>query len=128
MRHSCNFRVYYEDTDSGGVVYYANYLRFAERARTEWLRSKGYEQSNLWKEQGIGFVVRRCNIEYLKPAFLDDVLQIETYIINKTATTITMKQIITNNNSQGQTISTIEVLLVCVNKEFKAQKILLNLD
>jgi acyl-CoA thioesterase FadM len=55
-------------------------------------------------------------------------LQIETYIINKTATTITMKQIITNNNSQGQTISTIEVLLVCVNKEFKAQKILLNLD
>jgi acyl-CoA thioester hydrolase len=128
MRHSCNFRVYYEDTDSGGVVYYANYLLFAERARTEWLRSKGYEQSNLWKEQGIGFVVRRCNIEYLKPAFLDDMLQIETYIINKTATTITMKQIITNNNSQGQTISTIEVLLVCVNKEFKAQKILLNLD
>ena len=128
MRHSCNFRVYYEDTDSGGVVYYANYLRFAERARTEWLRSKGYEQSNLWKEQGIGFVVRKCNIEYLKPAFLDDILQIETYIINKTATTITMKQIITNNNSQGQTISTIEVLLVCVNKEFKAQKILLNLE
>jgi acyl-CoA thioester hydrolase len=128
--HIFNVRVYYEDTDSGGVVYYANYLRFAERARTEWLREKGYKQADLWDKQGIGFVVRKCNIEYFKPAFLDDILQIETSVVEKSSSSIKMQQIITklNDDSQKQTISTIEVLLVCINKQFRPQKILLNLE
>lgn len=70
-------RVYFEDTDAGGVVYYANYLKYLERCRTEWLRSVGFDQSELLRDPGIAFVVRSVNIEYLKPARLDDELQVE---------------------------------------------------
>lgn len=73
-------RVYYEDTDAGGVVYYANYLRFMERARTEWLRSLGLEQQVLMSEAGILFAVRRAEVDYLRPARLDDALQVVTEI------------------------------------------------
>ncbi|MEJ0040194.1 MAG: tol-pal system-associated acyl-CoA thioesterase [Gammaproteobacteria bacterium] len=69
-------RVYWEDTDGGGVVYYANYLRFLERARTEWLRSLGFVQTELAKSPGIMFVVASVNIEYRRPARLDDSLSI----------------------------------------------------
>jgi acyl-CoA thioester hydrolase len=69
-------RVYWEDTDGGGIVYYANYLRFLERARTEWLRSLGYSQRTLAQEPGIVFAVVSLNIEYRKPAKLDDELLI----------------------------------------------------
>jgi acyl-CoA thioester hydrolase len=73
-------RIYYEDTDMGGVVYYANYLRFYERARTEWLRSLGFEQTRLKNESGIVFAVRHVEIDYLKPARLDDALTVETQV------------------------------------------------
>ncbi|MDP1527559.1 MAG: tol-pal system-associated acyl-CoA thioesterase [Rhodocyclaceae bacterium] len=73
-------RVYYEDTDSGGVVYYANYLKYLERGRTELLRSLGVEQQKLLAETGLAFAVRSLSAEYLKPARLDDLLQIETAI------------------------------------------------
>lgn len=69
-------RVYYEDTDAGGVVYYANYLRFMERARTEWLRSLGFDQRRLAEEAGVVFVVRALEAEFLAPARLDDQLLI----------------------------------------------------
>ena len=69
-------RVYYEDTDAGGVVYYANYLRFFERCRTEWMRHAGYGQAQLADEAGIGFVARKASCEYLRPARLDDALSI----------------------------------------------------
>ncbi|HEY9446367.1 MAG TPA: tol-pal system-associated acyl-CoA thioesterase, partial [Burkholderiales bacterium] len=69
-------RVYYEDTDGGGVVYYANYLKFFERARTEWLRSLGFEQGELAQRYRILFVVRSVAVEYLKPSLYDDSLQI----------------------------------------------------
>ena len=69
-------RVYYEDTDSGGVVYYANYLKFLERARTEWLRALGFEQRDLAARDGVVFVVRSLSIEYLKPSSIDDSLQV----------------------------------------------------
>lgn len=65
-------RVYYEDTDAGGVVYYANYLRFMERARTEWLRSLGFEQDELIRDPGILFAVRHAEVEYLRPARFND--------------------------------------------------------
>ena len=72
-------RVYYEDTDAGNVVYYANYLRFMERARTEWLRTLGFDQSLLMKD-GIAFAARSAAVEYIKPARLDDELRIESII------------------------------------------------
>ena len=67
-------RVYYEDTDAGGVVYYANYLKFFERCRTEWLREIGHQQADLLRDPGIAFVVRSVKVDYLKPARLDDEL------------------------------------------------------
>jgi acyl-CoA thioester hydrolase len=67
-------RIYYEDTDAGGVVYYANYLKFFERCRTEWLREIGHQQADLLRDPGIAFVVRSVSVEYLKPARLDDQL------------------------------------------------------
>jgi len=69
-------RVYYEDTDAGGVVYYANYLKFMERARTEWLRALGFEQTALLRDYGIKFAVRAVALEYLKPALFNDLLEI----------------------------------------------------
>lgn len=76
--HTFNIRVYYEDTDTGGIVYYANYLRYAERARTEVLRSAGINQTDLMAQSNIAFAVRKCEIEYHKPARLDDMLTIHT--------------------------------------------------
>jgi acyl-CoA thioester hydrolase len=73
-------RVYYEDTDAGGVVYYANYLRFLERARTELLRTLGFGQATLAADAGIAFAVRSLTVEFLKPARLDDQLEIATRI------------------------------------------------
>jgi acyl-CoA thioester hydrolase len=79
-RPACAFswpaRVYWEDTDGGGVVYYANYLRFLERARTEWLRSRGFSQTALVKDPGVIFVVANLSIDYRRPARLDDELDI----------------------------------------------------
>lgn len=69
-------RVYYEDTDAGGVVYYANYLKFLERARTEWLRASGFSQEELSRRHGIVFVVRKVEADYLAPARLDDELKV----------------------------------------------------
>ncbi|MCZ4304697.1 tol-pal system-associated acyl-CoA thioesterase [Zoogloeaceae bacterium G21618-S1] len=73
-------RVYYEDTDAAGVVYYANYWRFCERGRTEWLRRQGFDQQQLMDETGIAFVVRRVEGDYHRPARLDDTLQILTSV------------------------------------------------
>jgi len=73
-------RVYYEDTDSGGVVYYANYLKFMERARTEMLRSLGFEQDQLIKEQGVIFAVHSLSVKYKKPAVFNDKLLVKTKI------------------------------------------------
>lgn len=87
-------RVYYEDTDAGGLVYYANYLKFAERARTEFLRDAAIEQMQLIETDGIGFVVRKCSIDYFKPAKLDDLLTIKTYLNDITKATIAMRQTI----------------------------------
>jgi len=79
--HSMTLRVYYEDTDAGGMVYYANYLKFAERARTEWLRALGFENSGLAENAGACWVVRRCEIDYLHPARLDDEVEVRTRVV-----------------------------------------------
>jgi acyl-CoA thioester hydrolase len=73
-------RVYYEDTDTGGVVYYANYLKFFERARTEWLRALGFDQQKMADELGVRFIISRIECEYLQPARLDDVIEVDVRI------------------------------------------------
>ncbi|MGI9437339.1 MAG: tol-pal system-associated acyl-CoA thioesterase [Geminicoccaceae bacterium] len=80
--HDMTIRVYYEDTDAAGIVYYANYLKFAERARTEMLRDFGADHRALGEELGVTFVVRRCLIDYHRPAKLDDLLEIRTHVAN----------------------------------------------
>ena len=76
--HRFNVRVYYEDTDAVGIVYYANYLRYAERARTELMRELGGKGSNLFSSSELALVVRRCKVDYMRPAFLDDFLVVDT--------------------------------------------------
>lgn len=96
MREFCwPVRVYYEDTDAGGVVYYANYLKFFERARTEMLRSLGFEQDNLLSEQNLIFVVRSVNIDYLKPARFNEQLEVSAKIIEQQKTNFIFEQTIT---------------------------------
>lgn len=105
-------RVYYEDTDAGGVVYHASYLAFYERARTEMLRDKQINQQLLLEKQ-IGFVVRRMTIDYRAAARLDDLLEITTEIVSMTRATMTFLQRITN--AQGIVINEAEVLIACIN-------------
>jgi acyl-CoA thioester hydrolase len=85
-------RVYYEDTDAAGVVYYANYLRFIERARTEWLRALGFEQQALLTSTGGGFVVRALQADYLSPARLDDALEVITTVDSLRRASIAFRQ------------------------------------
>ena len=75
--HSIGVRVYYEDTDAGGIFYYANFLRFFERARTDWLRAAGVSHQEMARVEGVNLVVRDCAVQYLRPALLDDLLAIE---------------------------------------------------
>jgi acyl-CoA thioester hydrolase len=105
-------RVYYEDTDAGGVVYYANYLRFMERARTEWLRSMGFEQPVMAKEHGVLFVVRAVNIDYLKPSRFDDSLQVTVEVVNVGGSRIRFLQRVLRGDEE---IVRAGVDVVCVN-------------
>ena len=105
-------RVYYEDTDAGGVVYYANYLRFMERARTEWLRALGFEQPVMAKEHGVLFVVRAVNIDYLKPSRFDDSLQVTVEVVNVGGSRIRFLQRVLRGDEE---IVRAGVDVVCVN-------------
>jgi acyl-CoA thioester hydrolase len=84
--------VYYEDTDAGGVVYYANYLKFMERARTEWLRSIGFEQDDLARQEGIIFVVRSAAVDFLRPGRFNQQLNVSVTILQHSKTTLTFEQ------------------------------------
>lgn len=94
-------RVYYEDTDLGGVVYYANYLKFMERARTEWLRAAGFEQDELIRELDVIFAVRKIEIEYLLPARFNDLLQVSVKVVDVRQASITLAQEIKKQNEDG---------------------------
>ena len=107
-----NARVYYEDTDAGGVVYHARYLAFYERARTEMLRQLDIKQQTLLQE-GIAFVVKKMDISYDFPARLDDMLTISTKVEQIRKASIIFKQTISNQNEQ--IISTADVVIACVN-------------
>ncbi len=105
-------RVYYEDTDTAGVVYYANYLRYLERGRTEWLRALGVEQLRLAEETGLVFAVRSLNIEYLKPARLDDQLAVLTELTLAGRAQVTLKQWI---ERVGETLVEATVRVACLD-------------
>jgi acyl-CoA thioester hydrolase len=89
---SCPIRIYWEDTDAGGIVYYANYFRFMERARTEWLRSLGVEQESLRREHSVMFVVVNAAAEFLRPARYADMLQVSCLIQKATPASLTLQQ------------------------------------
>ena len=109
------FRVYYEDTDAGGVVFYANYLKFIERGRTEYLRELGLEQSIQAKEKNLVFVVRSLSADYLSPAFLDDMIEVQTSIkLIKNASLIFAQKIL--NLEKNTVLFNAEVKVVSVLK------------
>ena len=113
-------KVYYEDTDSGGVVYYANYLKFLERARTEALYSIGYSNKKIKDNFESLIIVKACNIEYKRPAHLEDELTIRSFVKSITKTSFFMNQIITRKD---EIITQAQVHLVFINKKGKPVKI-----
>ncbi len=121
MKHNKNIRVYYEDTDAGGIVYHANYLKFAERARTEFLRDIGFENTALHKNEGVIFVVRHIETDYLKTAHLDDELQVKTTISELKNSSFIMHQPIFRG---GEMVTDMHVVLVCVDaKNYKPTRL-----
>ena len=118
--HSFKIKVYYEDTDAGGVVYYANYLKYLERARTEALSTIGLSNLQIKDKFGSQIIVKSCNIEYKKSAQLEDELKIRSFVKSVTKTSFYMNQIITN----GETIIVeAQVHLVFVNEKGKPVKV-----
>ncbi len=112
-------RVYYEDTDSGGVVYYANYLKFMERARTEWLRNLGFEQDVLGRDYGIIFAVRSVTIDFLRPGRFNEQLEVGVRIAARRAASLTFDQEVTRaaagEDSGRELLCTARVEVACID-------------
>jgi len=111
-----DIRVYYEDTDAGGIVYYANYLKFCERGRTELLRSAGFENKPLMEREGFIFVVRHLEADYLASAYLDDILRVDTSVEKLKNASFVMKQSIFRHDTR---LFEMLVTLVCVGTNGK---------
>jgi acyl-CoA thioester hydrolase len=114
MTFSFPVRIYWEDTDAGGIVYYANYLKFMERARTEWLRQLGVEQEPLRVEQGLMFVVVHADVHFKKPARYGDTLQIGCTLKERSRATLTFDQSVTRDGTQDLLV-TGEVRIACLD-------------
>jgi acyl-CoA thioester hydrolase len=106
-------RVYYEDTDSSGIVYYANYLKFAERARTEMLRDLGTSHTELMARAGLAFTVRRCEVDYLRPARLDDALDVVTRVVGVGGAVLELEQTVIH---AGEELARLRIKLACLNR------------
>ncbi len=116
-------RVYYEDTDSGGVVYYANYLKFMERARTEWLRARGFEQDVLLRDRQILFAVRTLSVDYHRPARFNDLLEVVSQIAEAGGASLTFAQSIRRADST-EVLCGARVKVVCIDAEnFRARRL-----
>lgn len=110
------FRVYYEDTDAGGVVFYANYLKYIERGRTEYLRELGFEQASLTKEKNIVFVVKSLSADYISPAYLDDIIEVQTSIeLIKNASLIFAQKILNIDKNTVLFKADVKVVSVLIN-------------
>lgn len=113
LEHVFPLRVYYEDTDAAGIVYYANYLKFAERARTEMLRSRGFDHRRLDARDGVVFAVRACSADYLLPARLDDALEVHTRVTHIGGATLEADQDIKREDA---VLTRLKVRLACINQ------------
>ncbi len=121
MQFSWPIRVYYEDTDAGGVVYHSQYLNYMERARSEWLRHLGFVQSTMREQFGIVFVVRQMQIQFIKPARFDDALQVQTSLIKCSGASLQFQQSIQRD---AQPLISAQVEVVCVDiQQFKPSRI-----
>jgi len=119
--HKLPIRIYYEDTDAGSVVYHASYLRFAERGRSEMLRDMGYDHARLLKEKAIGFVDRNLEIDYLRPAVLDDLLEVHSSVTRIGGASFDLQQTVFRGDEM---IADIKVVLVCMDtKTFNAARL-----
>ena len=108
-------RVYYEDTDNGGVVYYANYLKFMERARTEWLRAQGVEQDELSRSEGVIFAVRLANMEFKKPARFNQLLEVSVSIIKRGGASISFQQQVRDAGDSKDVLCSAEIKIACLD-------------
>lgn len=108
-------RVYYEDTDLGGVVYYANYLRFMERARTEWLRHLGVDQTRLLDDRGLIFVIVSSEVRYLRPARFNDLLHVTVGLVEAQRATMNFAQEIRRGSPEGDVLTRGQVKAACVD-------------
>lgn len=113
MSHKFALRVYYEDTDLAGIVYYANYLKFIERGRSEWIRSLGLDQKALKEEEGIVFAVRRLEADYLAPAKFDDELTVVTSLEGVSGVRVTLRQEVRRD---GKPLFSAHVVLVALTE------------
>ena len=118
--HCFPIRVYYEDTDAGGIVYYANYLKFAERARTEMMRESGASHRELMETFDAAFAVSRCEIEYLRPAVLDDLLSVETRVLEVGAAVVHLEQQI---RRAEDLLARLRLRVACLNRQGRPQKL-----
>jgi len=123
MTHHLPIRVYYEDTDMAGIVYYANYLRYIERARSDWVREMGIDQLAM-KAEGVVFAVRRVEADYLAPARLDDVLTVETRIVAVTGARLVMEQRVLRGPDM---IFSAQVTIACLSRSGRPAKLPLGL-
>ncbi|MEA5159911.1 tol-pal system-associated acyl-CoA thioesterase [Cereibacter johrii] len=120
MPHRFALRVYYEDTDLAGIVYYANYLKFIERARSEWVRGLGVDQVRLRAESGIVFAVRRVEADYLRPAVFDDLLEVETRLVETGGARIILDQEVRRGEER---LFAARVVLVCLGADGRAARL-----
>jgi len=121
LSHSFPVRVYYEDTDSGGVVYYANYLKFMERARTEWLRAAGFEQDEIEANHGILFAVSEANVRYLRSARFNDLLRIDSRIVELSGVRVTFAQQV-RRETDGELLVEGSVCVVSMDRSGKPRR------
>jgi acyl-CoA thioester hydrolase len=120
MTHRMAVRVYYEDTDAAGIVYYANYLKFAERGRTEMMRGLGFAHSGIVAASGTVFTVRRLTADYLLPARLDDMLTVETRIVAVAGATLRLDQRVCRD---GTVLAALDVLVACVGRDGRPRRV-----
>ena len=120
MTHEITLRVYYEDTDLAGIVYYANYLKFIERGRSEWVRALGVDQAALRRETGIVFAVRHLEADYLRPAVFDDWLTVTTSVQPITGTRIVLDQAVLRDDV---TLFSARVTLVPIGADGRAARL-----
>ncbi|PCI20711.1 MAG: tol-pal system-associated acyl-CoA thioesterase [Piscirickettsiaceae bacterium] len=113
--HHWPIRIYYEDTDMQGIVYYANYLKYFERARTEFLRDKGFEQGALIEQQGVAFAVRAIQVDYLKPAVFNDQLIVTTKIAKLKRASLVFQQTIVRESPIREIINTAVIRVACLD-------------